>query len=143
MSDAVCKRCGYSEVTATKRWTMRIAMDTPTQNHQRGENAGGMRFRYKRIRDQLHMLVRAERMRLKLPPAKHRRRVRIVRHYGGHARRRDRINYAGGAKPLLDVLVLEGILVDDSEQWVDDYYEQVRSDDGQTYIEVIVEELKR
>jgi Holliday junction resolvase RusA-like endonuclease len=137
---ADCPRCGYSATPAIKAWTLTIAMDTPTQNHKRGENAGAMRFRYKRVRDMLQMLVRAERLRGRVPKAKRLRRVRITRYYGGHAQRRDRINFAGGCKALLDSLVLEELLVDDSEDWVDDYYEQVRID-GKTRVEVLIEEL--
>jgi len=38
----------------------------------------------------------------------------------------DKGNLIGGAKPLLDVLTEEGILVDDRPEWLEDKYEQVK-----------------
>jgi hypothetical protein len=39
----------------------------------------------------------------------------------------DRQNFARGCKPVLDGLVDAGVLVDDSEKWLDDEYKQVQA----------------
>lgn len=76
-----------------------------------------------------------------LPPAKRLRRVTIIREYGGGKRAFDRINFAGGAKPLLDTIVNFGALYDDSEIWCQDHYVQKKSQDGIDYVTVLIEEL--
>lgn len=64
-----------------------------------------------------------------------RMRVRFVRYSAG---RLDKGNLIGGMKPLLDALVLEGVLFDDSTQWLDDAYEQQSAGrgEGRTVVEV-------
>lgn len=51
-----------------------------------------------------------------------RRRIQIL----AYRRRRitDQANLVGGCKTLVDALVATGVIVDDSEQWVDLHYEQ-------------------
>ncbi len=61
-----------------------------------------------------------------MPVAKRLRRVTLTRYYTGRSQRRDRGNLIGGMKPILDALVRQGFLVDDSEQWCEDHYAQVR-----------------
>lgn len=52
------------------------------------------------------------------------RRVLITRYYGTDERLFDYANLVGGCKPLLDALVLEGLLFDDRVKWCEDHYRQ-------------------
>lgn len=56
---------------------------------------------------------------LRIPPEK--RRIAITRH---GTKLLDYGNLVGGCKPLLDALVAEGVLYDDSPAWVEDHYQQ-------------------
>lgn len=137
---AACPRCGYSETPALRAWTIRLDLDTPTQNHV-AKNAGRMRFQYKRMRDAMQALIRKARQKQRIPKAKRKRRVRIVRHYGGHSQERDYGNLVGGCKMLVDCLVREGLLVDDAPACVDDFYEQRRIAE-KTCVEIVIEEVQ-
>jgi hypothetical protein len=50
--------------------------------------------------------------------------------------RLDRGNFIGGCKALLDALRHEGVIVDDSEAWLDDHYEQHECKRGESRTEV-------
>jgi hypothetical protein len=63
-----------------------------------------------------------------------RRRLVIERHSSG---RLDRGNLIGGCKPLLDALRDEGAIRDDSEDWLDDSYVQVKA--GRGYARTVIE----
>ncbi len=65
----------------------------------------------------------------------------ISRLYGKGKRPFDRVNFAAGQKPLLDVITNFGAIYDDSALWVQDNYRQDKSPDGNDYIEILIEEL--
>lgn len=134
-----CPRCGYGVEHATASWSIQLDGDIPSQNEIAG-GKGDSRWRYKRLRDQLQMLVKLERIRLRIPTATTRRRLTITRHYGGRCKERDRGNLVGGAKALVDAIVREGLLVDDAPRWVDDWYLQERTD-HKTHVVVLIEEF--
>lgn len=50
--------------------------------------------------------------------------VTITRIYGRKKRAYDRINFASGCKPILDMLKRQNYIHDDSPKWIDDQYEQ-------------------
>jgi hypothetical protein len=134
----VCPRCNY-DFPRPIRWTLELAFDIPSQNDIAG-GKGNSRWRYKKLRDEYRLLVKHERIRLRIPTATGRRRVTITRHYGGRCKERDRGNLVGGAKALMDALVLEGLLVDDAPSWVDDWYQQEPTS-APTWVAVEIEEL--
>lgn len=76
---------------------------------------------YAKERDVWMILMRCA-FPVKHPPT-HRVRVHIISY---RVRLCDRINGANGAKPILDSLVRLGYLFDDSEEWLDDTYDQVK-----------------
>lgn len=134
-----CPQCGYLEGSIAREWRFFVPLEPPTAN-ELAHNKGGGRWRYAKLRDQYVLLVRAAMNRGGIPKATGRRRVRFTRLYTGRGKARDRVNGAAGMKPLLDALVRCELLVDDSEQWVDDYYHQ-RRDEHLSGVEVVVQEV--
>jgi len=103
-----------------------LPMATPSQNvYQRWHWA-----RRGEYRDTVQLLVRAAigRLRLAQAPAPVRAVVRIIRY---SKRTLDYGNLVGGAKPVLDALVREGVIHDDSPRWVHELYLQERARTGQ------------
>lgn len=89
-------------------------------------NAGDNRWRYKQERDAWHWELKAARLHWKVPKATGRRRVTMTRLFGGRQKEWDPDNLSGGMKPIVDALVLEGLLVGDDAASAQIYYEQVR-----------------
>jgi hypothetical protein len=65
-----------------------------------------------------------------------RMRVRFTRYCSGTL---DDMNLRGGCKPLVDAMVQLGLLHDDSPQWLDDHYEQVRTKRGDKRMRIEIE----
>ena len=63
----------------------------------------------------------------------------VVQRYS--ANKVDRGNLVGGCKPLLDALKIEGVIRDDTEQWIDDHYEQHPAPRKEGRTVVVVEEM--
>jgi hypothetical protein len=137
---APCPACGFCEPAATATWTLALAWDVPSLNDLM--RIGTQHWRYKRMGDALRLLIRAERLRLRIPTATGKRRIRVTRYYAGNCKERDHANLVGGCKALVDSLVREGLLVDDKPAFVADSYAQVR-ESGKTgaRLTVVVEEL--
>lgn len=64
-----------------------------------------------------------------------RRRLVITRHSAGEL---DYGNLVGGCKPLVDALVREGLLYDDSPKWLDESYLQAKTTKGRGRVVVEV-----
>jgi Holliday junction resolvase RusA-like endonuclease len=116
-----------------------VPKEPPTQN-EIAQNKGGKRFGYKRVREEFTFLVRAAMNKNGVPAATGRRRMVLTRFYTGRGRARDYGNLVGGCKAVVDSLVNVGLLVDDSEQWVDDYYLQ-RRHEHLSGVEVVLQEV--
>ena len=65
--------------------------------------------------------------------------VVIARHYGKGRRKYDHDNMVGGCKPIIDLLVRQGYLYNDTPEYVEVEYIQVKSDDGEDQIEIQVD----
>lgn len=122
-------------VTAT--WVHEVASYCPTMNTLKGNTKTNYTYRNWRKKWEeefgpwLHSIPRAPKL----------RRVTITRVFGKGKRPFDRVNFAGGCKPLLDTLVNCGALYDDSPTWCMDYYLQERALDGVDRMRVMIEEL--
>lgn len=136
---AACPRCGHTEGLAGAEYRFFIPMEPPSQNTV-AMNSSGKRFGYKAVRNQFTFMVRAAMNARAIPEAKGKRRLVLTRFYTGRGRAYDRANMVGGCKPVVDSLVNCGLLVDDSEQWLDDYYLQ-RRDDHLSGVEVVLQEM--
>ena len=64
------------------------------------------------------------RMNHKIWPARGRRRITLERIYSGRQQERDRDNLVGGMKAVVDALVLQGLLVDDTPAHAELHYGQ-------------------
>jgi hypothetical protein len=117
-----------------------LPLEPPSQNSV-AQNKGNYRARkrYAKIRDDYILLLKNAKQRLSIPDARHLRRVVITRLYSGRGQARDRANIVGGCKPLLDAMHLSGLLVDDAEEFVQDFYRQARS--NASGVGILLEEL--
>jgi hypothetical protein len=104
-----------------------VAMRLPSLN-DRAHNAGNARWSYAKLRDDWRLLIRVawKRDAPTLSKAIGKRNLLVRREYKGREQERDYVNLVGGCKAVVDALVLEGLLVDDSPALLADRYEQVR-----------------
>lgn len=149
---SICFYCGADgQAPICQRWELFVAYDVPSQNDlasNRGawspdnkwSAARSSRARYKALRDTLRLFVALKMREEKVTRADKKRRVIITRYFGGHQKLRDKGNLIGGMKPLLDALVLEGALVGDRPQDVEDHYNQ-QPDPDIRGVQIIIEEF--
>ena len=134
----VCTLCqGHPNAVVLHRWQATIPIEPPSQNCL--HNKGGRRWAYRKLRDQYTESVHTY---LSAPKATRMRRVRITRLWGKKKRAYDHGNLIGGCKPLLDALVIAGLLVDDSPKYVEAYYYQEKSPNDKGGVRVVLEELE-
>jgi hypothetical protein len=136
---SVCPFCGGDpSAPIYGRWEILLALEPPSQNEIAGNKGDfASRRRYKKYRDDYGWLLKS--WAREIPPPAGRRRVIVTRYYAGRGRRYDKGNLIGGCKPLLDAMVLAGLLIDDCEEDVEDHYGQERADHPGVHI--ILEEL--
>ena len=141
-ANRLCGSChrGIPEPTGAS-WSFTLEIEPPSQNDVGGNKGTRVqRGKYRRMRDDYTLLLKARKNSLGIPDATRRRRVFIVREYPKGKRRYDRGNLVGGCKPLLDAMTEAGLLVDDKEKWLEDHYEQRPAYKGGAFI--IIEELE-
>ena len=135
---SACAKCGYdAAAVVVARWSFVVDRDPPSLN-ARLHNSGARRWAYKRERDDWRTEIRGHKFARGVRVAAERRRVTLTRLYAGRQKRRDQDNLAGGMKAVVDALVLEALLVDDSEQHSEIHYAQVRGDQRGLLIEIEV-----
>lgn len=134
-----CQRCGFDpDAEVARSWSMWIERDPPTLN-ARLFNSGPRARVYRQERDAWIQEVRAARLRSKIAFAIGRRRVSFTRFYTGRQKERDIDNLIGGMKLVVDALVFDRMLVDDSPKFAELHYRQVRG--SLRGLEVILEEM--
>ena len=121
-----CSLCGAELAPPSASWEFFLPLEPPSQN-QVASNTGGGRWRYKRLRDEYTLLLRAEKNRQGIPDATAKRRVTITRLYAGRGKERDLGNVIGGAKVLLDCMTATRLIVDDAPRWLECHYRQERA----------------
>lgn len=135
-----CPKCSYdAHALVARSWTFRIDRDPPSLN-SRLYNAGPRRWAYKRERDTWTLEVRNMRLLRRLPIATTRRRVTLTRQFTGRQKLRDVDNLIGGAKIIVDALVLEGLLLGDAEIHAEIHYGQVQA--APAGLVVLIEEFE-
>jgi hypothetical protein len=135
----VCVKCGHDpEAVVAASWAFTIDRKPPSLNNH-VINVGVTRFAYGRERDAWMWEFRAVRLLQRIPKAVLRRRVTLTRIYAGREREWDRDNFSGGAKPVVDAMVLEGLIEDDSSASAEIYYAQERG--ARAGLRVNIEEL--
>lgn len=128
-------RCAHCLALDVPRFDFRVFHKSTSQNELRS-NHGAARFRYKAERTWWERALRDRMTEGVVDCAKARRIVRLTRELTGRERPRDYGNLVGGLKPVLDAMVRVGVLVDDSEQWLTDIYEQQRTTERCVRIEI-------
>lgn len=122
----------------TQRWEFVADSICPTMNTLKGNTKTNYTYRnWRRTWEDLF-----GRWLSSIPRAPTLRRVTITRLYGKGRRPYDRINFAGGCKPLLDTIVNCGGLYDDNPTWCQDFYLQEPSPDGVDRVRILIEELQ-
>lgn len=135
-----CAYCGGDEsAPVVRRWSFFIDRQ-PSSLNERVFNGGSKRWKYVEERDGWIEEVWAVRLTKRIPKAKNKRRVIVVRHYKGNQKERDYLNLVGGCKSLIDALVSEELLIDDDPGNVEDHYKQLRSD--RSGVDITIEELQ-
>lgn len=147
-ADHVCPKCGYNAAQVIScAFEFQTTRDAPSLN-RRLSNSRAKGHEYRRIRDAWRLELRAARLQHEIPYATSghqiddylvnpsswpvvdgKRRITIVRRYGGRGRKRDRDNLIGGMKPVIDAIVLEHLVKDDDERNVELHYQQVHVPD--------------
>lgn len=141
---AACIACGYdASAVVAFRWSFFVELDSKSMNVYLS-NAGPTRFAYKRERQAWQLMIRSAINKTvrspSMPRATRFRRVTLTRFYDGRQQLRDADNYIGGCKPLLDALVCNGVLLDDSADFAQVIYKQERR--PPVGMQFIVEELE-
>lgn len=134
-----CVKCGHDpDARVLAAWTFTLAGEIRSLNRH-VVNFGAARHVYRRERDDWMWLARAARLAHQIPPATGRRRLTLIRIYTRRQRELDDDNLSGGAKPLVDALVRERLLVDDTRRWLELHHDQ---EHGATRgVRVVLEEL--
>ena len=121
-----CLKCGHDpEAVVIMTWDIIVDREVESGN-RRVFNVGGSRWKYAAKRDAWQLEFRAFRLLRRIPKASAKRRVTLTRYYDGRQREWDADNLATGAKPVIDALVREGLLVDDARAFAEIHYDQVR-----------------
>lgn len=137
---AACPKCGYnSDAAVVGRYSFLIKRDPPSLNRRLVNTlTGGHRYRREkatwmfeiraiRLAKRVPYAYRAATDRSSWPVAEGKRRITIARLYSGRQKQRDVDNLAGGMKPVVDAMVAEGLLRDDSPEYAEIYYQQRRT----------------
>ncbi len=134
-----CSRCGFDpEAVVAATWSFLVDRDPPSLN-TRLFNAGAARWRYSKERDAWVWEFRNQRLLAKIPKATGLRRVTFTRVYGGRQQERDVDNLTGGGKVVVDALVLEQLIQDDSPRSAEIHWKQERG--GPVGLHVLLEEI--
>lgn len=130
------------DMDAPVRWTLTYFTEMLIDSaNSRSVNAGAARWGYAKTRGAWCTVMRLFKRQHEIPDPVARRRVTITRFFSGRKRLMDQINFASGCKPLLDAMVIEGLIVDDSVKWVEDIYKQVRHSDLSDGTAIVIQEL--
>jgi Holliday junction resolvase RusA-like endonuclease len=135
-----CAKCGHDpEAKVLRVWRMELDMPLKSLNRH-AVNFGAARFAYRKERDAWQWLIKREVLRwFDLHKADSKRRVTIKRLFAGRCRAFDQDNLVGAAKIVVDALKSEGVIRDDSPDWVELHVLQQKSERNETH--VLVEEL--
>jgi Holliday junction resolvase RusA-like endonuclease len=137
---SACIKCGHDpEAKVLRTWCMELDMPLKSLNRH-AVNFGAARFAYRKERDAWQWLIKREVLRwFDLHKATTKRRVTIKRLFAGRCRAFDQDNLVGAAKIVVDALKNEGVVKDDSQEWLELHVQQEKWSSNATI--VLVEEL--
>lgn len=134
-----CAKCGHDpDATVIASWEFVLEHEMLSLN-ARVSNVGSARWRYAKERDAWSWLVRAAKLKHGITPATGRRRMTLTRIYARGQRALDDDNLKGGTKPLVDAIVREGLLGDDTRAWLELHHDQEPG--TERAVRVLLEEL--
>jgi hypothetical protein len=135
-----CPGCGYDpELVVVKRYEFTIPLKWYSQNELRSNTRNNRK--YKSVRDKY--IVKVGTHGCGVLPADTYRRVYLTRLFANRCRPYDYGNLVGGGKPILDALVWNGLLIDDSPSYVDEYYFQEKNPTGTHAVRVVIEDVRK
>jgi hypothetical protein len=135
-----CAFCGGDpEAAVAGRWEFFIERSASSLN-DRLANVGAKRWAYARERGEWLQWAQLARINGRIAKAKGKRRVVMTRFFGGRQRPFDYINLVGGAKSLVDALVLAELLVDDTPAQLEDHYRQLWHE-AKSGVHIVIEEI--
>lgn len=116
-------------------------MAAKSQNEIGAPGRGRSGHRYRKAKNEADRAVRVALSRCRIPAATGFRRLVVTRFYSRRCRPFDEANCVGGAKPLVDALVQQGVLIDDKVKFCKIWYWQKQDPSGKLdYVEILVEE---
>lgn len=139
-----CGACGYSpskEVTAVH--SIGFASPVKSGNQIGSSGRGNKGWQYRNERKRYARIVGALALAKDevIPAATGKRRLWITRYWGKRKRAFDTDNLAWGLKPLVDELVHQGWLLDDTPAKVERVYKQMKSEDQIDWISIKFEDI--
>lgn len=135
-----CPACGFdSDRVVTASWSFRLPIKLLSGNQIKGSGRGRSGWKY---REQRKLWARAiGAANIVCQPATGPRRLWLTRQWGKGQRAYDTDNLIWGFKPVVDEIVKQGWLLDDTPDKVERIYDQFKSEDGFNYVHVKVEDV--
>lgn len=137
-----CQRCSYDPDAVVERsWTFRIDKEVKSMN--RAASNKGSRWsmaQYSKERKEWTSWMMLAKMNHRIPETLRKRRLLLTRVYGYRQRPYDLGNLIGGLKPALDAMVNVGILKNDTPEYLEDHYNQIK-DDAKPGLLVLLEDI--
>lgn len=120
-----CPACGFdSLLPVTLVAELELPASWPSQNQLGGNARGNAGWHYRRLRQEFAAALHSALAAVKVPKATTKRRIWLRRVFRKGKRMYDVANLIGGGKPIIDVLVSRGILLDDSPKQFEGIYSQ-------------------
>lgn len=135
-----CIACGFnSDAQVVAQWNFILDMSAYSGNQIGGNEKGRHGYKYRKAKGAYRKALRCKIAHI--DNAKSKRRVWITRQYRKGKRPYDVDNLYWGLKPLVDILVAEGVFIDDDHENLERIYKQVPSASTNDAIHIRIEEL--
>lgn len=135
-----CIACGFNgEAQVIKQWNFILDMSAYSGNQIGGNERGRNGYKYRAAKGKYRKALQCKIAHIE--PAEGKRRVWITRQYRKGKRPYDIDNLYWGLKPLVDILVTDGVFVDDDPDNLERIYKQVPSHSNNDAIHIRIEEL--
>ena len=135
MNNVPCSECGFDPSRVPTYDVTFMVPLTWQSGNTIGHGYGKKAWKYRKYREAFREKGRLQF--LSVLKANKKRRLVLTRVIGKHGKKMDRWNLEAGGKPLIDVLVQEGLLVDDNPTWVESGpITQIKGDNDKHYVQV-------
>jgi hypothetical protein len=135
-----CIACGFnSDIKPVGEWNIILNMSAYSGNEIGGNEKGRNGWKYRKAKKAYRTAVQHELAHI--DEAKGRRRVWLTRVYRKGKRPYDPDNLLWGFKPLVDIMVAEGIFLDDDPKSLERIYKQIPGHSDNDSIHICIQEL--